>query len=70
MSAWIQVLDFRKSLAYSNCQNDCFFFVVVVFVLFCFLLLFFFFLFFFVFFVYVPCIRFVTYMFVYHFGRI
>ena len=31
-SAWVQVLDFTKSLVYSNCQNDrkCFFFVVVV----------------------------------------
>ena len=27
-SAWVQVLDFIKSLVYSNCQNDrtCFFF--------------------------------------------
>ena len=37
MSAWVQVLDFTKSLVYNNCQNDrkCFFFffffVVVVF---------------------------------------
>ena len=26
MSAWVQVLDFTKSLVYSNCQNDRFFF--------------------------------------------
>ena len=29
MSAWVQVLDFTKSLVYRNCQNDrkcCFFF--------------------------------------------
>ena len=48
-SAWVQVLDFTKSLVYSNCRNDskccCFF-------------------------VYVPRMRFITYMFVYHFGRI
>ena len=62
-SAWVQVLDFTKSLGYSNFRNDrkCFFF--------------FFFFFFFLFvclfvFIYVPCMRIITYMFVYHFGRI
>ena len=39
-SAWVQVLDFTKSLVYSNCQNDrkwcvfvfCFFFFFLLFV--------------------------------------
>ena len=43
MSAWVQVLDFMKSLVYSNCQNDRKFCVFLL-------------LFFVCFFFYVPCI--------------
>ena len=41
MSAWVQVLDFTKSLVYSNCQNDrkCFFFFFFLLFFFLFLLL-------------------------------
>ena len=30
MSAWVQVLDFTKSLFYSNCQNDRFFLLLLL----------------------------------------
>ena len=55
ISGWVQVLDFATSLVYSNCQNDR--------KCCCFL-------FFLSFFLYVPWMRFITYRFVYHFGRI
>ena len=69
-SAWVQVLDFTKSLVYSNCQNDrkclLFFFFFFLFFFFFFFVLFLFVFVFccFFFFVYVPCMRFITYMFV------
>ena len=52
MSAWVQVLDFTKSLVYSDCQNDrkCLF-----------LFLIFFFFFFFCVCVFRLCMRFITY---------
>ena len=56
-SVWVQVLDFTKSLVYSNCQNDrkCFFFFFFFFFRWCAMYAFY---------------HLYVCMFVYHFGRI